>query len=144
MRLGWPFAALLEVSPAQLDATRVDCGTCPVSIQCLAGDGGNGWRFDCCGATGVQVADGDGQLLLVMDCADNAFKARMHDKDLGVCPLCSGDLLKAHVLGMTDHHRYVPTAHAKHSTSVRIAQIRKKLPEAIALKKRIDERSSKP
>jgi hypothetical protein len=140
MALGWPIKKLIEASPAQVDATRVDCGTCPVSLQCIAASGGNGWRFECCGSTGVEV---NGQLL-IMDCQENRFEQRYEPAvSIKVCPLCSGDLVKGHLLGMSDHHRYVPTAHAKFPARVRLALWHKTMPEAVALKKRVDERTKK-
>lgn len=144
MRLGWPFETLFKASAAEVDKTTVHCGTCPVSLQCISADGGNGWRFDCCGAAGIEVNGGDGALLLIMDCQKNGFARRVRDVNTKECPLCSGDLAKGHVLGMTDHHRYVSTVHAKVSTSARLALLRKKMPEALALKAHVDARNKKP
>lgn len=139
MKVGWSLTMLFEANPERVEASRVDCGTCPVSLQCALSDGGNGWRFSCCGATGVE-ANG---ALLVMDCQQNTFHQEERAAVIPQCPLCKGDLVKNHVLGMADHYRYVPTVHAKVPVRTRLALFHEKLPEALALKKRIDERTKK-
>jgi hypothetical protein len=139
MALGWPLAALFEAIVKDVEATCVDCGTCPVSIQCLASDGGNGWRYDCCGAVGIEVSE----VLLIMDCEKNTFVQRERASDMKQCPLCSGDLVKGHVLGMSDHHRYLPTVHAKVPIKTRLALFHKTLPIAIELKQLVDRKGSK-
>jgi len=144
MKLGWLIKDALEAKHDALNASRVHCGTCPVSIQCISADGGNGWKFSCCGSAAIDVFSDEGVgVLLILDCEDNRFKPRELAEEMHTCPLCSGDIVKGHLLGMSDHHRYVPTVHAKHGTSIRLAQWRKVLPEARALKKRIDERAKK-
>lgn len=140
MPLGWSLAALFEAKPADVAKTTVDCGTCPVSLQCIAGNGGNGWRFQCCGSTAVEV---DGHLL-IMDCQENRFEQKQHISELKICPLCSGDLVKAHLLGMSDHHRYMPTVHTKVPLKERLALWKKTWPAALELKARVDAGSKKP
>lgn len=137
MRLGWPLTELFRAEADDVERSRVDCGTCPVSIQCALSEGGNGWRFDCCGAAAVEV---HGALLLILDCQRNAFPQREQALDAVACPLCEGDLVKGHVLEMTDHHRYVPTIHARHPPRVRLALFREMMPIALALRARIGER----
>lgn len=138
--LGWEIGPLLEASAKDVEATRVDCGTCPVSLQCITSNGGNGWRYECCGAVGVDIVDDHGgALTLVMDCSKNAFQPRVRASDQPVCPLCSGDFVKGHVMEMTLHHRYVPTVHAKVPVRTRLALWRKTLPQALERKRHIEE-----
>lgn len=137
MKLGWSVADLLKAKVNDVELTVVDCGTCPVSIQCVLSEGGNGWRYDCCGSAAVEVP---GSLLLILDCQKNTFRQQERAEDMPSCPLCDGDLVRSHVLGMSDHHRYIPTVHAKAPPRVRLALFKKTLPIALAYQARIDER----
>ena len=137
MTPGWPIATLLQSKVSDVEQSVVDCGTCPVSIQCVLSDGGTGWRYDCCGSAAVEVP---GPILLILDCQKNTFRQSERAEDMPRCPLCDGDLVKSHVLGMSGGHHYVPTVHAKHPPRVRLALFKKTLPIALALKAEIDER----
>jgi len=137
MRLGWPLKAVLEIDVEQAERSRVDCGTCPVSIQCAAGEGGNGWKFDCCGATAVHV---DG-LLLVMDCANNQFNKTEKTRGLK-CPLCGSDVMESYARGIADDHRWVPTVHAKVPIKTRLDAWRERYSKAIALVSKERERKN--
>jgi hypothetical protein len=140
--LGWRIGDALHVRPENVARTAVDCGTCPVNLQCIVGRGGNGWRFDCCGSAALDVdLDDGGRVLLIVDCASNRFEQRERAPDFNVCPLCSGDIIKSDINTMTEHHRYLPTVHAKHGVAVRLAQWKKTVPEALDLKKRVAERN---
>lgn len=144
MTVGWPIERLLEASYESAKATVVDCGSCPVSLQCLSDHGGNGWTFDCCGATGVPVATLDeGEVVLLLDCGAHRFGHRAIADDLTRCPFCDSDLVTAHVLGMTPSHRYVPTVHAKVDLRARLAAWRAAIPAALDLKRRIEERKKR-
>ena len=133
---GWSVAELLTAAVDDVLRSRVDCGTCPVSLSCVTSSGGNGWRFDCCGAAAIDL---DGTLL-ILDCHRNGFERREVAADFPLCPLCSGDLTKSHVLGMTVDHRYVPTVHAAIPPGPRIKGLHDVLPEALALRAQINER----
>ncbi len=140
--LGWRIGDMLHARPESIQRTAVDCGTCPVSLQCIVGRGGNGWRFECCGATALEVpVEDDGRVLLIVDCANNRFEQRERAPDFDTCPLCSGDIVKSDINDMGGHHRYLPTVHAQHGVAVRQAQWRKTVPEALDLKKRVAERN---
>jgi hypothetical protein len=143
LNLGWRIKDALAAERGEVQGSRVDCGTCPVNIQCVTADGGNGWKFDCCGSAAIEVADGDGRVLLVMDCAQNRFTQRENASEIRMCPLCSGDIVKSDLLGMGDHHRYVPTVHAAVSVPARLQTWKKTRPAALDLAKRIKERSKK-
>jgi hypothetical protein len=142
--LGWRIGDALHTRVENIQRTIVDCGTCPVSLECIVGRSGNGWRFDCCGAAALEVpVDDGGRVLLIVDCAANRFAQRERAPDFNVCPLCSGDIVKSNLNDIGDHHRYLPTVHAKHQPGVRLALWRKTIPAALDLKKRIAERNKK-
>jgi len=117
------FLEVLEGTPP----TPVDCGTCPVSIACATGTGGNGYRFPCCGVTGVPV---DGNVLLVIDCERNRFELHAVSTTLQACPLCTGGIMEVMLLGMGGHNRYVPTVYAKVPLPERLRLWKKKLAQA--------------
>ncbi len=143
LTLGWRIKDALAAERGAVQESRVDCGTCPVSLQCVTADGGNGWKYNCCGSAGVEAADGDGRVLLIMDCADNRFTQRSNASEIPTCPLCSGDIVKSDLLGMGDHHRFVPTVHAAVSVTARLQTWKKARPAALDLAKRIKERTKK-
>lgn len=143
LNLGWRIKDALAAERGEVQGTRVDCGTCPVSLQCATADGGNGWKYDCCGSASIDAADGDDRVLLIMDCANNRFAQRENASEIRTCPLCSGDIVKSDLLGMGDHHRYVPTVHAKVAVSVRLQTWKKARPAALDLAKRIKARTNK-
>lgn len=141
--LGWRIGDVLHTRIENVKRTTVDCGTCPVSLQCVAADQGNGWKFDCCGAAAVEIRTDDGYVLLIMDCADNRFRPREIAAEFSTCPLCSGDVVKSDLFELGEHHRYLPTVHAKVPLATRLEVWRVAMPEALDLKKRIDERNKK-
>jgi hypothetical protein len=85
----------------------VDCGTCPVTTACAIGQGGNGWKFECCNATAVE----QNGLLLIMDCGNNHFE-RLHDEEEHKCPLCSGQIMEWAERGNAAQYHYVRTVHS--------------------------------
>ncbi len=139
----WTLMKLLEATPEAVEASRVDCGTCPVSMQCIAGDGGNGWKFDCCGAAAVEVITDEGRVLLVMDCAENRFERNVRAEEFKECGLCNCDVVMTHFLGMSDHHRYVPTVHAKVPVRERLHLMHEAIPDAVRLRDLIAKRRRK-
>lgn len=144
MKLGWSIADVLKASLKDVKETTVNCGTCPVSFQCMAGEGGNGYTFDCCKSTAVEVTeDGGERVLLIIDCANHQFEQRDVAKDASPCPFCSGDVVVAHALHMTPDHRYLPTEHAMVPLKTRLDLWRKKLPAAIKEAKELDERAKR-
>jgi hypothetical protein len=108
------FLDVIKEPIAKTEATRVTCGTCPVSMACMIGQGGNGWKFDCCGATGF-VLEGVGTLAI--DCSRNEFEQNKDAKKYRQCPLCSGGIMevveRSSLDGGNDANRYLLTAHAK-------------------------------
>lgn len=94
----------------------VDCGTCPVSIACAAGEGGNGFTFNCCRSTAVEYSG----VLLIIDCQNHAFEQSEIAKECTCCPLCSGGIMEVVARDLGNTNRYVPTVHAKYSVTDRV------------------------
>lgn len=84
------FADVLVLSPAKIEKTRVNCGTCPVNMACILGQGGTGWKFNCCGSTGYVLDDAT----VAIDCANNAFEQNEDAKSWKLCPMCSGGIME--------------------------------------------------
>lgn len=122
----------------------VDCGSCPVTLACAINQGGNGMVFACCGSTGFDTLDEAGRpLLLAIDCTRHRFFG--HDDPLRpverpTCPLCSGKIIDAVLLKLTDPCMWVPTIYAKMSIETRLDAWSRAYPAALerlhALEKR--------
>ena len=139
MAVGWSLKDLFAATAAAVEATAVNCTTCPVSLQCLAGQDGLGQKATCCGATAVVDLTGPGRQLLILDCNKHRFGTPLHTHpEFGECPMCSGDIVQAHLLGHVETHRYVPTVHAAVPIATRLAVWRKALPEAERFKRHVD------
>ena len=125
---------VLKLTERKLDSNTVDCGTCPVSLACAASQGGTGWRFPCCGAAAVETLVDRQHLVLVLDCANNAFENTRSDAEYSKskCPLCTGDLIEWAVRGNTETYRYVRTVHAHVPLKTRLDLWRERLPVAQA------------
>ena len=114
------------------EVVPVDCPTCPVSMACVAGIGGNGWRFDCCGSTGIPVENGT----LFVDCAINRFERHHKVKDFPRCPVCSGGIMEVieaarrGELASVGMNYYLPTVHAVVPLADRLVLLRRKHREA--------------
>lgn len=125
------FLKVVSQSVAATEKTRVTCGTCPVSLACVVGEGGTGWKFDCCGSTAVRIED---QILLI-DCAKNNFEQHKDAKEHQLCPLCSGGIMEAvergRLDGGQDPNRYVLTVYAKVPFADRLAVWRRTHVEAL-------------
>lgn len=106
----------------------VTCGRCPVSMVCVGSEGHDtGFhRFPCCGAVGY-AEDIKDTVLLVIDCQQNTFYANKLTQKIKKCPMCSGEIVEAALRGFADDHYYVPTVHAKHGVSARVALWRRAL-----------------
>lgn len=114
------FFDAVELPRAKVEKTRVNCGSCPVNMSCVLGEGGNGWKFDCCGATGY-VLD---EATIVIDCANNSFEQNAEAKTWKLCPLCSGGIMEVVERARKDgHHKnlYLLTVHAKVPLAERLA-----------------------
>ena len=102
----------------------VDCGTCPVTLACAIDQGGNGMTFACCGSTGFETFDAAGKpLLLVIDCTRHRFLGHddpLHPEGRTMCPLCSGEIIDAVMLKLTDPCMWVPTIYAKVPVETRL------------------------
>ena len=116
----------LSRSVRQHEENTVNCGTCPVSMACAVNQGGNGWRFECCGATAVPVQG----LLFIMDCANNQFEKNKNAFRLNICPLCTADIVESAVRGNAENYRYVRTVHAAVPLKTRLDVWRARLPKA--------------
>ena len=113
-------------SVRQHEENSVNCGTCPVSMACAVSQGGNGWRFQCCGSTAVPVQG----LLLIMDCNNNQFEVNNNSMLTNHCPLCAGDIVESAVRGNAENYRYVRTVHAVVPLKTRLDVWRARLPKA--------------
>lgn len=131
----------LDLIKAKTLPVPVDCGTCPVSMACAVGQGGNGFVFDCCHAVGYNAwEDGEG-VLYVIDCQNHGFEQVSLAKECFLCPLCSGGIMEVVLRDVSQSNRYVPTVHAKVPLAERVALFRKTAEEA---KERIaEERKAK-
>jgi hypothetical protein len=109
-------------------AENVDCGTCPVTTQCAIAQGGNGWKFSCCGSTAVDVTINE-RRLLIMDCGNNHFEQNNQTATMR-CPLCSGDIIEWAERGNTSAYHYVRTVHSKVPVKTRLDTWRERLPKA--------------
>lgn len=119
----------------------VDCGTCPVTMDCAVEQGGNGYTYRCCDATGFQTVDEDGQpILLMIDCTHHKFYRSEHTTQLPACPLCSGNAIAIAMLGVGTPARWVPTVHARFSIKDRLNAFKKATPAAKTLVDKIEQR----
>jgi hypothetical protein len=118
---------LLTITENDLTKDAVDCGTCPVSMACAVGEGGNGWRFPCCGATSVAL-DEDANENLIVDCGNNGFDKRYAAATLK-CPLCSGDMTDAILRGNSGKYRYLRTVHSQVPPKQRLQVLQDRVPD---------------
>lgn len=88
------------------DIERVDCGTCPFSMQCVLGTKIKSFKFDCCNSIIYRPNYDDNWYII--DCNRHLFTVTNTSYETR-CPLCSGEIVK--VLG--DDLYYVPTIHGK-------------------------------
>lgn len=105
----------------------VDCPTCPINMSCIAGSGGSGWRFDCCGSSGFKLQDGT----LFVDCGINRFEQHDKAKKYPTCPVCNGGIMEVVELVqrgnfVENSNYYLPTVHARVSLANRLALLRSK------------------
>lgn len=118
-----PFLDVMEDPAPEI----VDCGSCPVSMACAVGQGGNGFTFDCCRATAVEMPEAT----LIIDCQQHQFEQSALATECKLCPLCTGDIM---VVALRDaaastKNRYVPTVHAKVAIGDRVRLWKMVLPE---------------
>lgn len=113
------------------DVAVVDCPTCPVSLSCLTGKSGTGWRFDCCGMAAMSVRGGT----VMIDCQINEFRDERASSG-SACPLCTGGIMEAIELARGNpaatESYYLPTVHAKFPLAERLASLRRRHQEALA------------
>lgn len=124
----------------KVEATRVSCGTCPVNLSCVVGQGGNGWKFDCCGSSGYVLDD----VTLVVDCANNGFEQLAKAKEHSLCPLCSGGIMEVVERAQADggkRNLYLLTEHTRVPIADRIELWKRRQLEAQA--RIADERARK-
>lgn len=124
----------LDVIKAKKLPEPVDCGTCPVSMVCAVGEGGNGYVFDCCRSVGFETTENGKRVLYVIDCQNHQFAQTSLAKECKLCPLCSGGIMEVVLRDIGHSNRYLPTVHAKVPVAERVALFRK---AAVAAKARI-------
>lgn len=78
----------------------VDCGSCPVSMECKFGNGEKGTGIVCgkCNSTGVVIgADSvsEGAVVYLVDCTQHKFKKATQESTLKECPMCTGIIARA-------------------------------------------------
>lgn len=114
------------------DVAVVDCSSCPVSLSCLTGRSGTGWRFDCCGTATMAIQGG----FVFVDCQINEFRDERASSNHGPCPLCTGGIMEAVELARENpaavENHYLPTVHAKFPLAERLASLRRRHQEALA------------
>lgn len=126
---GLRLADAVRMKDADVEAFRVTCETCPVSMQCIVGQGGTGWTFDCCGSTTIYLTEEESKArILLVDCGKHNFERQESTKACKQCALCSGGIMEVEARGMANH-RYLPTVHAKVPVAERLRVLRQKLPE---------------
>lgn len=122
----------------------VDCGTCPVTLACAIDQGGNGMTFECCGSTGFETLDEAVQpLLLIIDCTRHRFPGHdgpLRPEERPTCPLCSGEIVDAVLLKLTDPCMWVPTIYAKVPVETRLDVWRRAFPAALERSRALEER----
>ena len=128
--MSYPPLAVIDDPASKIE--RVDCGTCPVSRACAIEQGGNGFTFSCCGSTGYETFDANGDpLLLLIDCARHRFRGhRPRHEELPVCPLCDGGIIDDVLNKLTDPCEWVPTVYAKVPVQTRLDVWRSQFPGA--------------
>lgn len=109
----------------------VDCPTCPINMSCIAGAGGTGWRFDCCGSSGFALQGGT----LFVDCGINRFERHDKSGEFPTCPVCNGGIMEVAEAGSRGElqvgtNYYLPTVHARVSLADRLDLLRRKRLEA--------------
>jgi hypothetical protein len=123
------FLQLVEIPPAQI--VPVDCPTCPINMSCIAGSGGTGWRFDCCGSSGFTLQEGT----LFVDCGINRFEQHDKAKEFRTCPVCNGGIMEVVEAGRWGElqmgtNYYLPTVHARIRLADRLILLREKQAQA--------------
>jgi hypothetical protein len=114
--------ALQLETPKSLEAKRVDCGQCPISMRCVVGDkyGATGWTYPCCGSTALYLGENN---LLIVDCAKHNFWTHPDVDEFDVCPMCRGQMA-AQVNSTTREILYLPTVHSRVSSAKRLPMLR--------------------
>lgn len=114
----WNVKALIDASPADVQAKVVDCPSCPVFLFCQDGSGGVGYWCSKCRATAVRfdearyAADHDApQDILILDCAKHKFEMEK-GKKLTLCVICSGGLASLEMTATGAKNHLVLTKHA--------------------------------
>lgn len=130
--IGWNLFDVLKAKLEDIEASAVDCGNCPVNIACAAERGGTGIRYDCCGATGVDIGNDPSVNLLIVDCMRNRFED-VHRPLSNTCPLCTGKVIDAAVRTFHDHTRYLRTIHGAVPMQTRLDVWKRTLPIATRL-----------
>lgn len=98
---------LAQLSLPVLQEKVVDCGGCPVSIDCKMGNGEKGTGIACkkCGSTAVVIGAesvSEGALVYIVDCTEHKFRKATQENLLPECPLCTGLLARAEMRGFGD------------------------------------------
>lgn len=97
-----------------------DCGTCPVTLACAVEQGGNGYTFACCHATGVEVEQNGRTTLLMVDCGIHRFEKNQAVDSTPECPMCSGFAVDIELRELGLPARWVPTVHARVPVQTRL------------------------
>lgn len=116
---------VLQMPEKKIKESTADCGTCPVTMACAISQGGNGWKFSCCGSTAVETSE----ITYIVDCASNHFEKNEGSKSYK-CPLCTGDIIEWAARGNAWNYEYVRTVHSKIPIKTRLDLWRERLPLA--------------
>jgi hypothetical protein len=128
-KLGWLIQEALAARVQDVEASAVNCGTCPVSVHCMAkATVTQAWEYACCKSLVLEHETLDGMgIFLILDCARRDFvvqATRKHHK----CTLCSSGALNSELRGWTAQHRWLPTVYADPLPRIRLAAWRTALP----------------
>lgn len=117
-KAAWRLPVLLEASKKDLEASRVDCSTCPVFILCESGEYGTGWVCQTCNATGIRMTEpeesgGPAPDLLGVDCGKHNFIVGPNSGLQKTCSLCTGDQIGLEMGNPLNRFYLLATVHAK-------------------------------
>lgn len=116
-KTAWDFRKFIEAPLEEILTKRVGCSNCPVSMLCMAGEGGTGYVCQECGSTGVWVEEPSpgaaAEDVLLLDCAEHKFDRSDKNKTTRRCSICSGEIMELFVRHVKSNMHFVATEHAR-------------------------------
>ena len=110
----WRLPVFIEAPVEALKKNQVTCPTCPVFLQCQAGEGGTGWVCKTCRSTGVYVGKEQENEkappdFLIVDCGKHTFNEKSASEQMTVCALCSGNQMELELRFPDNRAHYLTT-----------------------------------